>query len=205
MRWCTREAGRGFGKPPSGQMAVVRAILQNPFPGHRRHQWGQGASQRRTGKACSPRPDRRSTQLVVAGGRRRIRGVGTAAAPRPRRGGANALPGDSAKRLAPCAFEGTAPIGAAVAAAERRPPRQARPPAPDAPQSRSGLRHLRDRNRCCSRGHRARSWRPFRAAGCPTRRKARPRLRVPRWPARAGWESGPGGSRAGSGPDCARR
>ena len=203
MRWCTREAGRGFAEPPSGQMAVVRAILQNPFPGHRGHQRRQGASERRAGEARSPCPGRRSNQPVAAGHGRRIRGVGTPAPPRPRRRGAVALSRDCAQRLAPCAFERTATTGAVGAATVRRPPRQARSAAPDAPQPRSRLRRLTDR--CCSRGPPARSWPPFRAAGCPILRAARPLWRAPRWAVRGGPESGRGGSQAGSSPDCARR
>jgi hypothetical protein len=139
MRWCTREAGRRDGKPPSGQMALVRPILQNPFPGHRRHQRRQGAFERRARQARSPRPDRRPAQFVLAGDRRRIRGAGAARAPRPRLRGAVALSGDSAKRRSARASQGTATIGAIVEAAAGGPPRQARSAPADASEPRSRL------------------------------------------------------------------
>jgi hypothetical protein len=139
MRWCTREAGRRDGKPPSGQMALVRPILQNPFPGHRRHQRRQGAFERRARQARSPRPDRRPAQFVLAGDRRRIRGAGAARAPRPRLRGAVALSGDSAKRRSARASQGTATIGAIVEAAAGGPPGQARSAPADASEPRSRL------------------------------------------------------------------
>ncbi len=213
MRWCTREPGR-YRRAPTGQMAVVRAILQNPLHGHRRHQRRQGASERRAGEARSPRADRRPAELVAAGHRRRIRGAGTPAAPRSRLRGAVSLSRDCAERLPARPSQGTTTIGAALAAPLGGPSRQARSAAADAPQPRSRLTGLRRSrpgrprrltDRCCSRGRRARRCRPFRAPEHPSRRAARPPWRGPRWAARGVSGSGRGGSRAGSSPDCGRR
>lgn len=139
MRWCTREAGRGNGNPPPGQMAVARPILQNPLPGHGGHRRGESALERRAGEARAPGPNRRPAQPILAGNGRRIRGAGAAEAPRPRLGSPISLPRNSAKRRAPRPSQGTTAIGASFQAPPGGPPRQTRPAAADAPAPRSEL------------------------------------------------------------------
>jgi len=140
MRWCTREAGRGDGDPPPGQVAVARPVLQNPLLGHCSHQRRQGAPERRAGEARAPGSNRRSAQFVLAGNDRRIRGAGTAGAPRSRLRGAISLSGNSAKRRAPRPSQGAAAIGASFEAPSGEPPGQARPAAADAPAPGSELK-----------------------------------------------------------------